>query len=457
MKETKKFGVISLGCDKNRVDSEKCISMMQNAGYTLTSDAQKAQIVIINTCAFLQSAREESVDTVLETAGYKSGNLEKIVVTGCLPQKFSKELFSSLSEGDIFLGVNDYDLLPSAIKKSYETGERINLVGKGSDTFRFARTLTTAPYLAYLKIADGCYNHCTYCLIPKIRGRYRSYPAENLIEEARNLGEVKELVLVAQDTTRYGEDLYGENRFPQLIRELSGLDNIKKIRLLYCYPDAFSSELISEIKTNDKVLKYVDIPLQHSENRILKLMNRRGTREEYLALIRRLKEEIPGIAIRSTFISGFPSETEEEFNAMRAFIKEARLFNCGFFAYSKEPETAAAKMKNQVHYKTKRRRVRQLYETQSAVAQSILLSYVGKTVRVLCEGVDYERGQFFGRPYFFAPEIDGKVYFNANEATEGEEYDVLILSAAFPDLTGRTEDYKRRTEDYKRKKGEAEE
>ena len=261
MKEQKKFGVISLGCDKNRVDSEKCIAVLQNAGYMLTNDVREAQIVVINTCAFLQSAREESVETVIETAGYKSEKLEKIVVTGCLPQKYAAEVFPALTEGDVFLGINDYDLLPSALETAYRTGERVNLVGKGADTFRFARTLTTAPYLAYLKIADGCYNHCTYCLIPKIRGKYRSYPMEKLLEEAKELGEVKELVLVAQDTTRYGEDLYGENRFPQLIRRLSLLDNIGSIRLLYCYPDAFSDELIEEIRTNDKVIKYADIPL----------------------------------------------------------------------------------------------------------------------------------------------------------------------------------------------------
>ena len=225
MKGQKKFGVISLGCDKNRVDSEKCIAVLQSAGYKLTNDVREAQIAVINTCAFLQSAREESVETVIETAGYKSENLEKIVVTGCLPQKYAAEVFPALTEGDVFLGINDYDLLPSALETAYETGERVNLVGKGADTFRFARTLTTAPYLAYLKIADGCYNHCTYCLIPKIRGKYRSYPIENLLEEAKELGEVKELVLVAQDTTRYGEDLYGENRFPQLIRALSKLEN----------------------------------------------------------------------------------------------------------------------------------------------------------------------------------------------------------------------------------------
>ena len=441
MKEQKKFGVISLGCDKNRVDSEKCIAVLQSAGYKLTNDVREAQIAVINTCAFLQSAREESVETVIETAGYKSENLEKIVVTGCLPQKYAAELFPALTEGDVFLGINDYDLLPSALETAYETGERVNLVGKGADTFRFARTLTTAPYLAYLKIADGCYNHCTYCLIPKIRGKYRSYPMEKLLEEAKELGEVKELVLVAQDTTRYGEDLYGENRFPQLIRALSNLENIGSIRLLYCYPDAFSDALIEEIKTNKKVIKYADIPLQHSENRILKLMNRRGTREEYLALIRKLKKEIPGIALRSTFISGFPSETEEEYEAMKAFLKEAELFNCGFFAYSREPDTAAAKMAGQVHYQTKERRVRGLYETQRQVSQKLLSAFVGKKIRVLCEGIDYDKQKFSGRAYFSAPEIDGKVYFNAPEAEEGKEYEVTIEKAVAPDLFAATENY----------------
>ncbi len=441
MKGQKKFGVISLGCDKNRVDSEKCIAVLQSAGYKLTNDVREAQIAVINTCAFLQSAREESVETVIETAGYKSENLEKIVVTGCLPQKYVAEVFPALTEGDVFLGINDYDLLPSARETAYETGERVNLVGKGADTFRFARTLTTAPYLAYLKIADGCYNHCTYCLIPKIRGKYRSYPIEKLLEEAKELGEVKELVLVAQDTTRYGEDLYGENRFPQLIRALSNLENIGSIRLLYCYPDAFSDALIEEIKTNEKVIKYADIPLQHSENRILKLMNRRGTREEYLALIRKLKKEIPGIALRSTFISGFPSETEEEYEAMKAFLKEAELFNCGFFAYSREPDTAAAKMAGQVHYQTKERRVRGLYETQRQVSQKLLSAFVGKKIRVLCEGIDYDKQKFSGRAYFSAPEIDGKVYFNAPEAEEGKEYEVTIEKAVAPDLFAATENY----------------
>lgn len=441
MLKGKKFGVISLGCDKNRVDSEKCISILENAGCILTNAIQEAEIVIINTCAFLQSAREESIDAILETARYKSDNLQKIVVTGCLPQKYSRELFPKLTEGDVFLGIGDYDLLPSALETAYQTGERVNLVGRGADTFRFARVLTTAPYLAYLKIADGCYNCCTYCLIPKIRGKYRSYSMENLLEEAKNLGEVQELILVAQDTTRYGEDLYGKNCFVELIQKLSNLENIKKIRLLYCYPDAFSDELIEELKTNDKLLKYVDIPLQHSENRILKLMNRRGKRADYIKLIQKLKAKVPGIAIRSTFISGFPTESEEDVESMKTFLKEVEFFNCGFFAYSREPDTAAAKMKGQIHYKTKERRVRELYETQRSISQKILERYIGQKLRVLCEGIDYDAKKFVGRAYFSAPEIDGKVLFNATEAIEGEIYEVMIDAVDAPDLYGHTEDY----------------
>ena len=419
MKEQKKFGVISLGCDKNRVDSEKCIAVLQNAGYMLTNDVREAQIVVINTCAFLQSAREESVETVIETAGYKSERLEKIVVTGCLPQKYAAEVFPALTEGDVFLGINDYDLLPSALETAYRTGERVNLVGKGADTFRFARTLTTAPYLAYLKIADGCYNHCTYCLIPKIRGKYRSYPMEKLLEEAKELGEVKELVLVAQDTTRYGEDLYGENRFPQLIRRLSLLDNIGSIRLLYCYPDAFSDELIEEIRTNDKVIKYADIPLQHSENRILKLMNRRGTREDYLALIAKLKERIPGIALRSTFISGFPHESEADFEELCEFVSEVRFNNLGVFPYSQEEGTRAAEMDGQIDEAIKIERAQSLRDISDAIGEAHVSARIGQEMDVLVLGRE-EDGQLYGRAMCQAPEVDGVVYLE-----EGEVGDIV--------------------------------
>ncbi len=437
----KLFGVISLGCDKNRVDTEKLLGLIKEKGFSLTDDLQKAQILVINTCGFLQSAREEAIETVLECADYKRGKLEKIVVTGCLPQKFIDELFGPLTEADVFLGISDYEKIFEALEKSYQEGKRQNYVGKGADTYKFSRVITTDEHYAYLKIADGCFNHCTYCLIPKIRGKYRSYPMESLLKETEELGELSELILVAQDTTRYGEDLYGENRFVQLIQKLSALDNVQKIRLLYCYPEMITDSLIEEIANNDKVLKYLDIPLQHSENRLLKLMNRRGKREEYLALFEKLRKRIPEIAIRSTFISGFPTETEAEFEGMKAFLQQAKLFHCGFFAYSREPDTGAYKMQPQVHWATKKRRVQALYALQESISAKTVSGFVGKKVEVLCDGIDYDKNCFVGRAYCHAPDIDGKVYFHAAEAKQGEYYTVCIEKTDSYDLYGKTEDY----------------
>lgn len=437
----KLFGVISLGCDKNRVDSEKLIGLLREQGCRLTDDLAKAQIVIVNTCAFLKSAREEAIDTLLECAEYKKQNLEKLVVTGCLPQKFIDELYEPLQEADVFLGISDYEKIFEALERSYRENARQNYVARGNDGYIFPRTLTTPEHYAYLKIADGCYNRCTYCLIPKIRGKYRSYPMDKLIKEAEVLGDVAELIIVAQDTTRYGEDLYGENRFVALLRALSALENIRSIRLLYCYPDVITDELIDEVADNPKIIKYMDIPLQHSENRVLKLMNRKGTREGYLELLRKLRARIPNIAVRSTFISGFPSETEEEFEGMQNFLREAQLWNCGFFTYSREPDTAADRMKGHVHHATKARRVRALYETQEEISANRLRAFVGKEIEVLCDGIDYEKNCFVGRAYFNAPDIDGKVYFNASFAEQGERYTVTVTSADSYDLYGKTEDY----------------
>ncbi len=437
----KRFGVISLGCDKNRVDTEKLIGLLKKRGCLLTDDLSKAQILIVNTCAFLQSAREEAIETVLDCSAYKEGCLEKIVVTGCLPEKFADELYGPLTEADVFLGIHDYEKIFEAIEASYATGERQNFVKRGNDGYLEERVLTTDEHYAYLKIADGCYNHCTYCLIPKIRGKYHSYPMEKLIKEAEELGEISELILVAQDTTRYGEDLYGENRFVELLQKLSRLENIQAIRLLYCYPDVIDDKLIEEIATNDKILKYIDIPLQHSEDRVLKLMNRKGQRAGYLALLKKLREKIPNIAIRSTFISGFPTETEAEFEGMKDFLRQAQFLNCGFFAYSREPDTAAYRMQPQIHHATKKRRVKALYEVQAEIAKSILQEFIGKEIEVLCDGIDYEKNCFVGRGYFNAPDIDGKIYFNAAEAMQGKRYNVLITSADAYDLYGRTEDY----------------
>ena len=441
MLSKKVFGVISLGCDKNRVDSEKLLGLIKERGYRLTDDLSEAQIVIVNTCAFLQSAREEAIETVLECADYKSGNLEKLVVTGCLPQKFIDELYLPLQEVDVFLGINDYEKLFEALENSYKANERQNYVGKGCDGYIQSRVLTTDEHFAYLKIADGCYNHCTYCLIPKIRGKYRSYKMEDLLLEAKELGDTEELILVAQDTTRYGEDLYGKNSFVELLQKLSALENIHSIRLLYCYPDVITDALIEEIANNPKIIKYMDIPLQHSENRVLKLMNRKGTREGYLSLFQKLREKIPGIAIRSTFISGFPTETEEEFEGMLAFVKEAKLFNCGFFAYSKEPDTGAYRLKPQVHHATKQRRVRALYKAQAEVALDLLSGFIGKQIEVVCDGIDYEKGCFVGRAYFSAPDIDGKVYFYAGEAMQGKRYTITVDQADSYDIYGHTDDY----------------
>lgn len=436
----KKFGVISLGCDKNRVDSEKLLSLICEKGCTVTDDISEAQILIVNTCAFLNESRKEAIETVLECSLRKSDKLEKLVVTGCLPQKYIGEIFNGLTEADVFLGTGDYENFFAALEKSYG-GERVNFVGTGKGALITDRRVTTPLHYAYLKIADGCNNRCTYCLIPQIRGSYKSEPMESLLTEAERLGDVSELILVAQDVTRYGIDLYGQKKLTEFLQKLTALVNIKSVRLLYCYPDMIDDGLIEEIRVNPKIIKYLDIPLQHSEDRILKLMNRKGGRAEYLALIRKLREKIPGIALRSTFIAGFPGETEEEFEGLCDFLREAKLENCGFFAYSREPETAAYKLKGQINYFVKKSRVRKLYAVQEEICREKMLGFVGKKIQVLCDGIDYEKSCFFGRAYFQAPDIDGKVYFNAPSAAQGEYIDVIIERADSYDLYGRTEDF----------------
>lgn len=446
MLKDKLFYILSLGCDKNRVDSEKLMGLLALHGCSLTDDVEEAQIIIVNTCAFLNSARKEAIDAVLSCNAYRGGKLEKLVVTGCLPQKFADELFGELTEADVFLGTNDYDKIFEALEKSYaEPKIQVNMVGCGNGQFSAERIQSTQEHYAYLKIADGCFNHCTYCLIPKIRGKYKSYAMEDLLREAEGLGELSELILVAQDVTRYGEDLYGENKLVELLKNISKLQNIRHIRLLYCYPEAISDELIAEIRDDEKVLKYLDIPLQHSEDRILKLMNRKGTRASYLQLFEKLRREIPDICIRSTFIAGFPGETEEEHLAMIEFLREAQPDNCGFFAYSKEPDTAAARMKGHLTQAIKNKRVKALYRAQAEVSAAKLRSEVGKTVRVVCDGIDYEKECFVGRSYKNAPDIDGKVFFNALRAEQGEEYEIIIKKSDSYDLYGCTEEYENET------------
>lgn len=436
----KKFGVISLGCDKNRVDTEKLLAIIRGNGCEITDDISAAQIVIVNTCAFLNESRKEAIDTVLECAAYKSENLEKLVVTGCLPQKYASEIYPELTEADVLLGTEDYNCFFAALEKSYQYG-RVNYVGEGAGAVGTERVLSTPVHYAYLKIAEGCNNHCTYCLIPKIRGKYRSVPEEKLIEEAENLGDIAELIIVAQDITRYGIDLYGQKKLVEILQKLTSLVNINSVRLLYCYPDMLDDDLIAEIRDNPKIVKYLDIPLQHSEDRILKLMNRQGGREEYLGLISKLRREISGISVRSTFIAGFPTETEKEFDGLKDFLNTAQLDNCGFFAYSREPETAAYKLKGQINYSVKKARVKELYAVQREISHKKLDKLKGEKIQVLCDGIDYDRDCFVGRAYFQAPDIDGKVYFNAPRAVQGEYIEVLIESTDGYDLYGRTEDY----------------
>ena len=435
MTETKRIGVISLGCDKNRVDTEKMLAILSTR-HTLVNNIEEAQIIIINTCAFLESSREEAITEILTAAEYKKeGVAEKIIVTGCLPQKFIEEIQSELVEADAFMGVSDYGAILEVIERIY-SGERVNAVGEPRGECGTERVLTTKNY-AYLKIADGCSNHCTYCLIPYIRGAYRSVPISDLVQEAKALGETNELILVAQDTARYGYDFNDGTTLVGLIRELSKLETVKGIRLLYCYPENITDELIDEFKSNAKLIRYIDIPFQHADDRILKLMNRKGTGEGYLSLVQRLKREIPNIAIRSTFITGFPREDEEAFNNLVSFIGNAKLFNAGFFKYSKEDGTAAARLDGQIPERTKTARLKKLYTAQKKVVKQNGNTLVGKCFKVMAEGFDNDRLTYCGRAYFNAPDIDGRIYFfSADEVCYGKYYDVKIIQAVDYDLYG---------------------
>lgn len=435
MIEKKKVGVISLGCDKNRVDTEKMLAILKRK-HILVSDIEEAEVIIVNTCAFLESAREEAIGEILGANKLKEkGKAQKIIVTGCLPQKFINELYDELLEADAFLGVSDYKKINRVIDAIY-AGKRINAVGKPRGECGKKRVLTTETH-AYLKIADGCSNHCTYCLIPYIRGKFRSVPVEDLIAEAKGLKKVNELILVAQDTAKYGCDLLPQVSLAKLIEKLSELDNIRSIRVLYCYPENITDELIEQFKVNSKLVKYIDIPLQHADDKVLKLMNRKGSGQSYLDLINKLKEQVDGIAIRSTFITGFPHESEQAFNNLVDFIKKAQLYNAGFFKYSKEEGTAAARLDGQIDEKTKNKRLKILYAEQKKVAKKLNKLQEGKTLSVIAEGFDEEQLIYYGRAYFNAPDIDGKVYFfSQKEVKYGKYYQIKINKATDYDLYG---------------------
>lgn len=416
-----KIGVVSLGCPKNLVDSETMLGLIHEENYEITNDPSKAEIIIVNTCGFIESAKEESINTILQMAEYKkSGSCKYIIVTGCLSQRYSEELFNELPEADAIAGVEVYDEIGSIIKRVMN-GERFimlerskpDVIYTSKETF-LPRILTTPSYTAYLKIAEGCDNCCSYCAIPKIRGPYRSKPMEQVLKEAKALADngVKELIVVAQDTTRYGEDLPGGKLLlADLLKELNKIESLKWIRVMYCYPNNFTDELIETFASLDKVCKYVDLPLQHASNRLLASMNRYDTREEVETLLAKLRKHIPGIVIRTTFIVGFPGETDADFEELKEFVEQQRFENAGVFAYSQEEGTVAGAMPNQIPDKIKQERYHELMALQAQISEEIHKDTEGQTLEVLVEGIEEDgSGLHYGRSYREAPDIDGLVF-----------------------------------------------
>ncbi len=426
MKQIQKtVGFVSLGCDKNRVDTEDIITNLTNHGFKIVSDPDKAQIIIINTCAFLESARQEAFETILQFAQYKHKNLEKLIVAGCLPLLNDKKLEAALPEVNLFVKPKDYANLPQLISKLYDKSLKITPLPKLLDS----RILTTPNHYAYLKIADGCDNYCTYCKIPYIRGRFASRPIKQIIDEAQKLvaNGVKELLIVAQDVTSYGKDLPEKPTLVQLLQELSKIKNLQWIRLHYCYPERITDELINEIATNKKIVHYLDIPMQHYSSAVLKRMNRKSTSQDIDTLISKLRTAMPDIVIRSTFIVGFPGETREDYKQLCDFLKVAKLDNVGFFAYSREEGTAAYKLDNQIKEKTKIKRLKHIQKLQSKIALNINKQKIGSIQKVVCDGYDPKGEVYLGRSYAASPDVDFYTYFvSKNKVKVGEIVDVSI-------------------------------
>ncbi len=413
----KKVGMVSLGCPKNQVDAEIMLKKLVDAGYILVQEADKADVVIVNTCGFIEDAKKESIDAILEMIDYKEdGVLAKVLVTGCLAQRYADEIFVELPEVDGVIGIGANDDIVAVCDALFESDEPYSsFPDKEQLPLDGGRILTTPEYTAYLKIAEGCSNCCTYCAIPSIRGGFRSRKMEAVLEEANMLCEkgVKEIILVAQDTTRYGEDIYGELKLPELLNELNKIEKLQWVRLLYCYPDRITDELINAIATNEKVCNYIDIPMQHADGKILKAMNRRGDKQSLLELVEKLRKAIPDIIIRSTFITGFPGETDEEFTTLSEFVVEAKLDRVGCFAYSREEGTVAYDLPDQVDPEIAAQRAEIIMEQQYRIADEKLSACVGKVFDVLVEGYDPYTDSYFGRTYMDAPDIDNTVVFTS--------------------------------------------
>ncbi len=433
---------VSLGCDKNLVDSEMMIASLKKAGFTIIDEADDADVIVVNTCCFIGDAKEESINTLLSMAEYKiSGKCIMLAAAGCLAQRYHEEIKQEIPEVDLIIGTTSYEELADDIKKAILeefTVENLKSIDYLPMPLTDRDSLTGGCY-AYLKIAEGCNKCCTYCIIPKVRGKYRSVPMENLVAQAEHLAEngIKEIILVAQETTLYGTDLYGHKALPELLSKLSEIEGILWIRLLYCYPEEINDELIETIKRLPKVCNYLDIPVQHGSDDILKRMGRRTTKEEIMAIVEKLRSQIPDIILRTTLITGFPGETEQDFNELKEFVKELRFDRLGVFTYSQEEDTPAADMENQIDDKLKEERRDEIMTIQQEIAFEKSESYTGVDMHVMIEGYLPEDDIYIGRTYMDAPEVDGYVFVKSdNELMSGDYVIVEITGSNEYDLIG---------------------
>ena len=436
-----KVGFISLGCSKNLVDTEVMLRTLYDADFEITPDETEAEIIVINTCGFIESAKQESIENILDAAKLKEwGKCRHIVVTGCLAERYRDEIMQEMPEVDAIIGVGSLEDITEACSAVLRGEKYSSFKDKETSRLGGERILTTDEHTAYLKIAEGCDNKCTYCAIPMIRGRLRSRPIEDIVKEAQDLEAmgVKELNLIAQDTSRYGLDLYGEYSLAKLVRAITEATSIPWIRLLYCYPDKITDELIDELANNPRLVKYMDIPIQHISDKMLRAMNRHGGKELIRDAVRRLREGVPGIVLRSTAMVGFPGETEEDFCELCEFIKEARFDRFGAFTYSAEEGTLAAEFDGQIDEQIKQDRYDVLMQTQLTVAEELGAAKVGSVQTVLCDGYDTVAEVYYGRSYADAPDVDGKVYFTSprRKINTGAFVQVKITEAMDYDLVG---------------------
>lgn len=434
-------GLVSLGCAKNQVDGEMIMATLQKAGYEIRDDAALADAAIVNTCGFIDAAKKESIEEILELARLKAeGKIKAIVVTGCLAERYREEILKELPEVDAVAGIGADSDIAAVIEKALSGVKVESFPEKTLLPLSGERRLSTPGYFAYLKIAEGCDNRCAYCAIPFIRGPYRSRTIEDIVCEAQELvrGGAKELILIAQDTTRYGWDLYGELKLPQLLKELCKIGGLSWVRVLYCYPDYITDELLQTIAQEEKIVKYMDLPLQHCSERLLKAMRRTGNRAELTCLIQKMRGMIPNLVLRTTLITGFPGETEEDFTQLAEFVREIRFERLGCFTYSQEEGTAAAEMPDQIDEEVKRHRMDLIMEDQMNIMQEWGEKQVGKAVRVLVEGFDRYAECWFGRSYADSPDIDGKIFFTAKgiKPNIGNFVNVKITECIDCDLTG---------------------